>query len=248
SWKLTLVIFCLVPLVAITSSIMNKLTARYMTRSLDFYSVAGTIAEEAISSIRTVMAFGSQKKLSQLYEVHLKDAKVEGKKKSIVNGVMMGVTFFFIYCTYALTFWYGSKSVADGSLTPGQVTNVFFAVIIGAFALGNLTPDLQSFSFAVSAGSKIFETIRRVPPIDVASEAGEKLESVKGHIRLENVTFIYPSRPEVRTLSNVSLDIEPGTTVALVGSSGSGKSTIISLVLRFYDPVAGRVLLDGHDI
>ncbi|CAG8595233.1 12948_t:CDS:2, partial [Acaulospora morrowiae] len=248
SWKLTLVIFGLIPLMAITSGIMNKLTSRYTTRSLDFYSIAGTIAEEAISTVRTAMAFGTQKKLSKHYEVHLEDAKVEGRKKAIVNGVAIGAVFFYIYCTYGLTFWYGSKLIADGSLTAGQVVTIFFAIIIGAFSLGNLAPDIQAFSFATSAGSKIFETIRRVPPIDVASEDGEKPQTVKGHFRLENVSFIYPARPEVQTLKNVTLDIEPGTTVALVGSSGSGKSTIISLVLRFYDPVDGRVLFDGRDI
>ncbi|CAG8823799.1 43_t:CDS:1, partial [Racocetra persica] len=114
--------------------------------------------------------------------------------------------------------------------------------------LSNLSTDLQAFGFASGAGSKIFETIERVPPIDVASDAGEKLEDVVGHIQLKNINFIYPARPEVKTLNGISLDIEPGTTVALVGSSGSGKSTIVSLVLRFYDPVSGDVLLDGRDI
>ncbi|CAG8737867.1 278_t:CDS:2, partial [Racocetra fulgida] len=98
------------------------------------------------------------------------------------------------------------------------------------------------------AGSKVFETIDRVPPIDIASDTGDKLETIEGHIQLKNINFIYPTRPEVKVLNDVSLDVEPGSTVALVGSSGSGKSTIVSLVLRFYDPISGGVFIDGHDI
>ncbi|CAG8514236.1 2992_t:CDS:2, partial [Diversispora eburnea] len=230
SWKMTLVICCLIPLVVITSGVINKLSSLYSKRTSDFYSQSGSIAEEAFSTIRTVAAFGAQKKLSKLYDYHLKDAKAEGKKKSIVNA-----------------FWYGSTLIIDGELTPGGVVNVFFAVIIGALSLGNIAPDIQSFSFATGASSKIFEAIHRVPSIDTESEEGEKVE-LKGHIQLKNISFIYPSRPTVQTLNNVTLDIEPGSTVALVGSSGSGKSTIVSLILRFYDPVAGEVQLDGYDI
>ncbi|RHZ65755.1 hypothetical protein Glove_311g36 [Diversispora epigaea] len=247
NWKMTFVICCLIPLVGITNGIVNKLSAVFMKRTSDFYSRSGRIAEEAISTIRTVTAFGTQKKLSNLYDYYLKDAKVEGRKKSIASGAGVGFTFFFIYGFFALGFWYGTKLVLDGELSPGGIVTIYYAAIIGSFSLGNITSDIQAFSFATGASSKIFETIFRVPPIDIESEEGEKIE-VKGHIQLKNVSFIYPARPTVQTLNNVTLDIEPGATVALVGSSGSGKSTIVSLILRFYDPVAGEVQLDGHDI
>ncbi|GBC34824.2 ABC multidrug transporter Mdr1 [Rhizophagus irregularis DAOM 181602=DAOM 197198] len=248
SWKMTLVICALIPCISITSTLLNKFTAIFMKRSLDYYSKSGTIAEESISTIRTAVAFGIQSKLSKLYDSHLIFAKKEGIKKSILNGAGLGATYFFMYSTYALAFWYGSTLLLKGELTSGDVVNVFFAVLIGAFALGHIAPDLQAFSFAIGAGSKIFETINRIPPIDIASESGEKLDNVEGRIQLKNVSFIYPARPEVMTLKNLSIEIEPGSTVALVGSSGSGKSTIVSLALRFYDPIEGEIYLDGHDI
>ncbi|CAG8447136.1 15414_t:CDS:2 [Acaulospora colombiana] len=248
SWKMTLVICCVIPLIGFTSGVMNKFTAIFMKRSLDLYSIAGTIAEEAIASVRTVIAFGSQRKICDLYEVHLRKSNIEGRKRAIVQSTALGTIFLFIYCTYSLAFWFGSKLIIDDELTPGEVVNVFFAVLFGAFSLGNLAPDLQAFSFATGAGSKIFETINRVPSIDIASEDGVKPEDVAGHIQLKDISFIYPARPELKTLNGVSLDIEPGTTVALVGPSGSGKSTIVSLLLRFYDPVAGQILLDGRDV
>ncbi|GES94504.1 ABC multidrug transporter Mdr1 [Rhizophagus clarus] len=248
SWKMTLVICALIPCISITSTVLNKFTAIFMKRSLDYYSKSGTIAEESIATIRTAVAFGIQSKLSKIYDSHLIFAKKEGIKKSILNGASLGAIYFFMYSTYALAFWYGSTLIFKGELNSGDVVNVFFAVLLGAFALGNIAPDIQAFSFAIGAGSKIFETINRVPPIDIASESGEKLENVEGRIQLKNISFIYPARPEVKTLKNVSLDVEPGSTVALVGSSGSGKSTIVSLALRFYDPIEGEVYLDGHDI
>ncbi|CAH1758914.1 12613_t:CDS:2 [Entrophospora sp. SA101] len=249
SWKMTLVICCAVPLIAITSGVMNKFTSVYMKKALDSYSFAGTIAEEVISTIRTAVAFGNQKKLSKLYDVHLGKAKVQGVKKSIVNGTSIGVIYLFLYSTYALAFWFGSTLILSGELASGDVVNVFFAVMIGAFSLGNLAPEIQAFSFAIGASSKIFETINRVPVIDSSSEEGKQLvDGVQGHIELKNISFVYPARPDVQTLDNVSLDIPAGSTVALVGSSGSGKSTIVSLVLRFYDPVMGSITIDGHDI
>lgn len=92
-------------------------------------------------------------------------------------------------------------------------------------------PDVMAINSAKGAGAKIYETIERIPPINIESEEGDKLDNVKGRIQLKNLSFFYPSRPETKTLKNISLDIEPGTTVALVGSSGSGKS---NLFIYFY--------------
>ncbi|KAG9287107.1 hypothetical protein G9A89_001001 [Geosiphon pyriformis] len=248
SWKMTLVISCLLPLIVVTTTIMNKFSAIYSRKSLQHYSISGTLAEEVLSTIRTAVAFGTQKKLSALYNRHLHDAKREAIKKSVISAGGLGITFFFMYCTYGLAFYYGGTLILNNEISSGKVVNVFFAVLIGTFALGNVAPDIQAFSNATAAGAKIFETINRVPPIDSASEAGQKKDKVEGRISLRNVSFVYPARPEVLTLDNISLDIEAGTTVALVGTSGSGKSTIVSLILRFYNPIEGQILFDGKDI
>jgi len=149
--------------------------------------------------------------------------------------------------------------------------NAFFAVLVGTFGLSSVAPDFQTFSHAVAAGGKIFESINRVSPIDSTSESGEKPEKVDGHLQLKNIKFRYPARPEVQALKDISLEALPGSTIALVGASGSGKSkyslivkfslsiftclvflftsgTIISLILRFYNPVEGQITLDGRDI
>ena len=142
----------------------------------------------------------------------------------------------------------GSRFLIDGTVTLSKVLTIMMSVMIGAFNLGNVAPNLQAFTTAIGAAAKIYNTIDRVSPIDSSSDEGDKIENLQGTIRLENVKHIYPSRPEVVVMEDVSLTIPAGKTTALVGASGSGKSTIVGLVERFYSPVEGCVYLDGVDI
>ena len=135
-----------------------------------------------------------------------------------------------------------------GEVQLQQVLTILLAIIIGAFALGNVAPNAQAFTTSVAAAGKIFNTIDRLSPIDPMSGAGDKLERVEGTVELKNIKHIYPSRPEVVVMQDVSLVVPAGKTTALVGASGSGKSTIIGLVERFYDPIGGHVFLDGHNV
>jgi ATP-binding cassette subfamily B (MDR/TAP) protein 1 len=136
--------------------------------------------------------------------------------------------------------------------------NVLFAVIIASISLSTLAPNIEAFSKATAAAQKIFQTIYRIPSIDSFSDEGEKPKGLVGNLEFKNVSFIYPARPDgtslpiiltlVMVLKNVSLSIPAGKFTALVGASGSGKSTIIQLLERFYDPVDGEITLDGHDM
>ena len=133
-------------------------------------------------------------------------------------------------------------------MTLSSILTVMLCIMIGAFALGGVAPNAQAFTTSVAAAGKIFNTIDRVSPLDPMSESGIKLEHVEGTVELKNIKHIYPSRAEVVVMQDVSLKVPAGKTTALVGASGSGKSTIVGLVERFYDPVGGHVYLDGHDI
>lgn len=150
---------------------------------------------------------------------------------------------------YALAFVYGGELVAHGKADAGTVLNVFFAILIGSFSIAMLAPALQYTSKARAAAAKLFETIDRQPVINSADESGLKPAHIDGDIRFTNVTFHYPSRPNVPILKNLSTAFEAGKVCALVGGSGSGKSTILSLLERFYDPLPGSSLtLDGTDV
>ena len=195
--------------------------------------------------MRTVIAFGGQQHEQKRYEGHLKEAKRLGIKSGRMLGVSMGFTMFVIYLNFALGFWYGSKLVRDGVMNAGNVLTVFMSITIAAFSLGMATPLLAVFAEGRVAAVAIFKVIKRKPLINSFSALGFRPEKLDGRIQLKNVTFSYPTRVNEPVLKHFSLDILAASTVALVGSSGSGKSTIVALLERFYNPTSGDILLDG---
>ncbi|XP_053185226.1 bile salt export pump [Scomber japonicus] len=248
-WKLTLVVIAVSPLIGIAAGLMAMAVARLTGRELEAYARAGAVADEVLSSIRTVAAFGGEEKEAERYDKNLVEAQNWGVKKGTIIGVFQGYLWCIIFLCYALAFWYGSKLVIDTKeLSPGALIQVFFGVLMAAMNLGQASPCLEAFASGRAAAKAIFETIDREPEIDCFAEDGHKLDKVKGDIEFHNVTFHYPSRPEVKILNDLSMQIKAGETTAFVGPSGSGKSTTVQLIQRFYDPKEGMVTLDGHDI
>ena len=247
-WKLTLILSSTVFAISAMGSIGSRFIIKYNKQSLESYALGGTVAEEVISSIRNATAFGTQEKLARQYDAHLTEAEKWGTKLKRVLAVMIAGMMGILYLNYGLSFWQGSRFIVDGQMTLSQVLTIMLAIMIGAFSLGNVAPNVQAFTTSIAAAAKIFNTIDRVSPLDPTSDAGETLEHVEGTVELRNIKHIYPSRPEVVVMEDVSLNVPAGKTTALVGASGSGKSTIVGLVERFYDPVGGNVYLDGHDI
>uniref|UniRef100_A0A8C6NL31 Bile salt export pump n=1 Tax=Nothobranchius furzeri TaxID=105023 RepID=A0A8C6NL31_NOTFU len=241
-WKLTLVIIAASPLIGV--GFVAKLTGM----ELQAYAKAGAVADEVLSSIRTVAAFGGERKEVERYDKNLISAQRWGIRKGIIMGFFTGYMWLIIFLCYALAFWYGSTLVIDTEeYTPGTLLQVFFGVLVAAMNLGQASPCLEAFAAGRGAATIIYETIDR-PEIDCLSEAGYKLDHVKGDIEFHNVTFYYPSRPEVKILDQLSVAVKSGETTAFVGPSGAGKSTAIQLIQRFYDPKEGMVTIDGHDI
>ncbi|XP_033469344.1 bile salt export pump [Epinephelus lanceolatus] len=248
-WKLTLVVIAVSPLIGVAAGLMAMAVARLTGRELKSYAKAGAVADEVMSSIRTVAAFGGEEKEAERYDRNLMEAQNWGVKKGTIVGIFQGYLWCTIFLCFALAFWYGSKLVINTKeLTPGTLIQVFFGVLMAAMNLGQASPCLEAFASGRAAAKAIFDTIDRVPEIDCFSEEGHKLDRVKGDIEFHNVSFYYPSRPEVKILNDLSMQIKAGETTAFVGPSGSGKSTTIQLIQRFYDPKEGMVTLDGHDI
>lgn len=247
-WKLALICSSTIVALVLTMGGGSRFIIKYSKMSLESYGAGGTVAEEVISSIRNATAFGTQDKLAKQYESHLAEAEKWGTKNQMILGVMVGTMFGLMFSNYGLGFWMGSRFLVDGAVDVGDVLTVLMAILIGSFALGNVSPNAQAFTNAVAAASKIFGTIDRQSPLDPYSDEGKTLDNFEGNIELRNIKHIYPSRPEVTVMQDVSLEMHAGKTTALVGPSGSGKSTVVGLVERFYIPVRGTVLLDGHDI
>ncbi|XP_025093404.1 LOW QUALITY PROTEIN: multidrug resistance protein 1-like [Pomacea canaliculata] len=247
-WKLTLVVIGFSPFVIFASSLMMRLVRSASIRELQAYAKSGAIAEQALRAIRTVQAFQGQEKEQKRYEDNLIFAVKAGSRKGIFLGIGMSTFWFIIFMAFAVSFWYGVHLIQTEGFSPGNILPVFFGVLIGAMSLGNALPNLENFSDARAAAAKVFEIIDLSPHIDVSSDKGEKIMSLKGVIEFKNIHFRYPARPDIPVLNGLDLRVDPGQTVALVGASGCGKSTTIQLLQRFYDPEKGQVTVDGHDI
>ncbi|KAK5347548.1 multidrug-resistance transporter mdr2 [Exophiala xenobiotica] len=247
-WKLTLICMSSVVTIVVVMGAGGRFMAGWNKKSLASYAVGGSVAEEVLASIRNAVAFGTQDKLAKKYDVHLQEARRWGVRSKSTLACMIGALLCIIFLNYGLAFWMGSRFLVSGETTLAHILTIILAVMIGAFQFGNILPNVQHLAAGVAAAAKIYATIDRHSPIDPLSDDGAKLDHVEGNVELRNIKHIYPSRAEVVVMDGVDLVIPAGKVTALVGASGSGKSTIVGLVERFYDPVDGKVFLDGHDI
>ncbi|XP_038962980.1 ATP-dependent translocase ABCB1 isoform X1 [Rattus norvegicus] len=247
-WKLTLVILAVSPLIGLSSAMWAKVLTSFTNKELQAYAKAGAVAEEVLAAIRTVIAFGGQKKELERYNKNLEEAKRVGIKKAITANISIGIAYLLVYASYALAFWYGTSLVLSNEYSIGQVLTVFFSILLGTFSIGHLAPNIEAFANARGAAYEIFKIIDNEPSIDSFSTKGHKPDSIMGNLEFKNVYFNYPSRSEVKILKGLNLKVKSGQTVALVGNSGCGKSTTVQLLQRLYDPIEGEVSIDGQDI
>ncbi|XP_055812126.1 ABC transporter B family member 1 [Solanum dulcamara] len=247
-WQLALVTLAVVPLIAVIGAIYTMTSAKLSSQSQESLSKAGNIVEQTVVQIRTVLAFVGEAKALQAYSAALRVSQKIGYKSGFSKGLGLGATYFTVFCCYALLLWYGGYLVRHHFTNGGLAIATMFAVMIGGLALGQSAPSMTAFAKARVAAAKIFRIIDHKPSVDRNAKTGLELDTVSGQLELKNVEFSYPSRPEIKILNNFNLIVPAGKTIALVGSSGSGKSTVVSLIERFYDPTSGQLLLDGNDI
>ncbi|KAL6629079.1 hypothetical protein ACP70R_028844 [Stipagrostis hirtigluma subsp. patula] len=246
-WRLTLVALPSVLLLIVPGFLYGRVLIGLARRIREQYTRPGAIAEQAISSVRTVYAFAAERSTMARFSAALDESARLGIKQGLAKGLAVGSSGVN-FAIFAFCVWYASRLVMYHSVKGGTVYAVSACVVVGGTALGAGLSNVKYFSEASSAAERILEVIRRVPKIDLESDAGEKLANIAGEVEFKNVEFYYPSRPESPIFVNFNLRVPAGRTVALVGSSGSGKSTVIALLERFYDPSAGEVTLDGVDI
>ncbi|CAL9225883.1 unnamed protein product [Arabidopsis halleri] len=247
-WQLTLVLCSCIPLIVIAGAAMSLIMSKMAGRGQVAYAEAGNVVEQTVGAIRTVVAFTGEKQATEKYESKLEIAYKTVVQQGLISGLGLGTMLAVIFCSYGLAVWYGAKLIMEKGYNGGQVINIIFAVLTGGMSLGQTSPSLNAFAAGRAAAFKMFETIKRTPKIDAYDMSGSVLEDIRGDIELKDVYFRYPARPDVQIFAGFSLFVSNGTTVALVGQSGSGKSTVISLIERFYDPESGQVLIDNIDL
>ncbi|KAF3947034.1 hypothetical protein ACB098_01G173600 [Castanea mollissima] len=247
SWRLSLVAFPTLLLLIIPGMVYGKYLLYLSKKSYAEYSKANTIIEQALSSIKTVYSFTAERVIIGKYSAILDRTSSLGIKQGIAKGLAVGSTGLS-FAIWAFLSWYGSHLVMYKGESGGRIYAAGVSFILSGLSLGMALPDVKYFTEASVAATRIFDRINRIPLIDCENTEGLILDKIRGELEFEHVKFTYPSRPDSIVLKDFSLKVEAGKTVALVGASGSGKSTAIALVQRFYDADDGFVRIDGADI
>jgi ABC transporter fused permease/ATP-binding protein len=244
--RLALVMLAIVPAVAMGAVIYGRRVRRLAKEVQDALAAAGEVAEEAISSLRTVRSFDAEGREVERYGAAVRRAFEAARRRIRAGSAFMGSAAGAGYAAIAVVLWYGGRLLSRGALSAGGLTSFLVYTLVLAMSLGSLADLWAEFMKALGAAERIFEIEDRVPRIPTAG--GERPDLVEGWLAWEGVQFSYPSRPDVVVLQGIDLAVAAGEVVALVGPSGAGKSTLAQLLSRFYDPDAGRIRLDDHDL
>ncbi|GKT40535.1 ABC transporter 1 [Colletotrichum spaethianum] len=253
--KLAGMLVSMFPAFMLSSFVGGGYITRNAGRMSEAIGKASSIASEALSHISVVQAFGAGPRLEAKFADHMITARKAGMKKAAAAAVQAGLLYFIAYAGNALAFWQGSIRIADSmagrgdGATVGEIYAVVYLLVDACIMLGSIAPILPLLGGASAAYQRLWEDIEAPSEIDGTSEEGKvlPLDDPKG-IVLRNVTFEYPARPGQPVLRNVNVEFPAGKYTAVIGLSGSGKSTIAALLARLQDPNQGEILLDGHDI
>ncbi|GAB9465383.1 Multidrug resistance protein abc superfamily [Globisporangium polare] len=248
-WDVVLVASSVVLFVVVGAWLLSKKLLQKAEKSQTLYAEAGAIAEETISAIHTIAALSGEKRAVTMFQEKTKAAELLNMKLARFSAVAFAAITGAVWGIYAIGLWYSGKKVSGGDTDPGSVLTAFVAFLTVADSLDHLQHDILVVAEATGAALALFKMIETKPVIDASSDGkGVVPGSCEGAIEAIDVCFAYPSRPETLVLKNLSVSIASGETVAFVGASGGGKTTLVSLLERFYDPTGGALLLDGRDI
>ena len=243
---LAAIVLVVIPPVAAFAGVYGRKISGYSRKAQDALAVASTVAEETISGIRTVRYFAQETFEKNRYARALEESLEAARSRILQISWFTAFASAFGFAAIAGVLWYGGRLVVSGQMSVGDLTQFLLYLMVVAFsvaALGGLWGDFMS---ALGAARRVFEILERKPAF--SAQTGAKLKSLTGEVEFRDVDFSYPARPDVTVLKNLSLRLEAGRSIALVGASGSGKTTVASLLVRLYDPTRGAILIDGHPI
>ncbi|KAF0900375.1 hypothetical protein E2562_031573 [Oryza meyeriana var. granulata] len=246
-WEVALLSFLVIPLILVIGATYTKQMNGISLSRNAIVSEATSIVEQTLSHIKTVFSFVGEKWAMKSFVQCMDNQYKLSKKEAVIKGIGLGLFQAVTFCSWALMVWIGAVAVTRRKATGGGTIAAIMSILFGAISITYAAPDLQTFNQAKAAGKEVFKVIKRKPSISYEKH-GAVLGKVRGEIKLRRVHFAYPSRQDKPILQGFSLSIPAGKVVALVGSSGCGKSTVISLLQRFYDPTSGDIFIDGHSI
>ncbi|MEG1029057.1 MAG: ABC transporter transmembrane domain-containing protein, partial [Brevundimonas sp.] len=246
--KLTGFVLLIVPVLIVPLFIFGRQVRKLTVKSQDTFAGAVGFAGESVDAIETVQAFGREKSAIGRFGAAVEEAFGVSLVRMRARAVMTAMIIVVMFGGVTLVLWLGAQDVIAGTMTPGALLQFVLLSVFAAGAVGALGESWGDVQKAAGAMERIDELMRAVPAIAPPANPVALPQPPLGEVSMSAVDFAYPGRPDLPALKGFSLTVRPGETVALVGPSGAGKSTVFRLLLRFYDPQAGLVSVDGVDV
>ncbi|PYG33240.1 ABC transporter transmembrane domain-containing protein [Pelagimonas varians] len=243
--KLTGLVLLIVPLVVVPIMVLGRRLRKLSRENQDWIAESSGNASEALSAVQTVQAYTHETRSRALFSDMTEKSFASAQSRIWTRSVMTAIVIFLVFTGVVGVLWIGAWDVRAGGMTAGTLVQFVILSVLVAGAVGSLSEVFGELQRAAGATERLVELLQAEDTVQDPAIPKTLSSPVRGEIVFDNVEFSYPSRPDVSTLSNVSLTIAPGETVALVGPSGAGKTTIVQMIQRFYDPLSGCVTLDG---
>ena len=248
SAKLTGLVLLVVPIVVAPIVLLGRRVRALSRDSQDRVADVGVYVEETLTGIRAVQAFVHEAVDRQRFGVRVEDAFATAIRRVRTRGILTAIVIALIFGAIAVILWIGGRDVLAGRISAGELSSFVFYAAVLAGAVGALSEVVGDLQRAAGATERLFDLLATAPEIAAPAAPTALPAPPVGRIAFEQVRFFYPSRPDSPVLDDFTLVVEPGETVALVGPSGAGKTTVFQLLLRFYDPSDGRIRFDGVDL
>ena len=246
--KLTGLVLLVVPLVVVPIVVFGRMVRRLSRQAQDRLADVSGQAEETVNAVRTVQAFAQEARETEQFTAASFAAFEAAASRARARAMLAAMVITLVFGAIVAVLWMGGRDVLAGTITAGELSAfVFFATVV-ATAVGGLSDILGDLQRAAGATERLFELLDCEPEIKAPANPLPLPAQTKGEVRFEAVSFAYPSQPDRLILESLDLTVRPGESVALVGPSGAGKTSVFQLVMRFYDPDSGRILLDGQPI
>ncbi len=246
--KLSLLVLIAIPIIVLPLVGFGRLVRRLSRQAQDTLGDASAYAAENLAAHRTMQAYVNEKTVSDRFGRAVERAFDAARQRMLARAALTGIAIFLTVASVTGVLWYGASAVIAGDMTGGRLGQFVLYALFAAGALAELSEVWGEISQAAGAAERLSEMLATVPEIRSPENPVALPQPAIGTIAFENVTFSYPARPDQKALDAVSFRVSPGETIALVGASGAGKSTIFNLLLRFYDPSAGIVRVDGVNV
>ena len=242
--KLSALVLIAIPIIVLPLVFSGRSVRRRARRAQDSLADASAFAAENLAAVRTMQAFGAERPTIKRFTSAVEGAYVAARDATGARALLTAFAIFFAFASVVGVLWLGAHDVIAGRITSGLLSQFVLYAVLGASSLGELSQVWSEVSAAAGSAGRIAEILDVKPSIVAPAHPAILPQPVRGAITFEHVSFAYPGAPETQVLRDISLTIAPGERVAIIGLSGAGKSTLFQLLMRFYDPLQGRILLD----